>query len=288
MAREIIRRIPWVLGGCVAVVVMAVAVACIIIGTDEKYNVRNRSRCVSYTNNVKPNGEEVRRTASRRVQVRHDDTVQTRAWKEANGFADVSAESFQRLSEKVTLEMSEAERAQMASDKNQVMDELLNRPEIPADYGMQMVALFRDGEQDVVTRDFVVQHIGLYAQALKCRGKYNPESPESASLRRALDEAARETKTIIAAAAFRALSDMSEFDPNIDGHRLDTRLVSCISDSSVSIAARVMAVQLCGERRIGSARSALAALAADAATPETLRRSAIHASVLIDGNSPVR
>ena len=63
--------------------------------------------------------EEDRRAASRLVQVQHDDAVRTMGWKEANGFADVSAESFQRLSEKVTLEMSEAERAQMASDKNQ-------------------------------------------------------------------------------------------------------------------------------------------------------------------------
>ncbi|MBQ6009956.1 MAG: hypothetical protein IJL17_15585 [Kiritimatiellae bacterium] len=32
-----------------------------------------------------------------------------------------------------------------------------------ADYGEQMVVLFRDKEQDVLTRDFAVQHIGLYA-----------------------------------------------------------------------------------------------------------------------------
>ena len=39
--------------------------------------------------------------------------------------------------------------AQAASDKNQVMDELLNQDQIPADYGTQMVALFRDKGQDV-------------------------------------------------------------------------------------------------------------------------------------------
>ena len=37
-----------------------------------------------------------------------------------------------------------------------------------------------------------------------------------------------------------------------------------------------MAVQLCGERRIVSARSALAVLAADAAVPATLRLAASH------------
>ena len=76
--------------------------------------------------------------------------------------------------------------AQAASDKNQVMDELLNQDQIPADYGTQMVALFRDKGQDVLTRDFAVQHIGLYAQALNRRGVYDPESADSRSLRVAL------------------------------------------------------------------------------------------------------
>ena len=73
--------------------------------------------------------------------------------------------------------------AQAASDKNQVMDELLNQDQIPADYGTQMVALFRDKGQDVLTRDFAVQHIGLYAQALQRRGVYDPASADSRSLR---------------------------------------------------------------------------------------------------------
>ena len=81
--------------------------------------------------------------------------------------------------------------AQAASDKNQVMDELLNQDQIPADYGTQMVALFRDKGQDVLTRDFAVQHIGLYAQALNRRGVYDPASADSRSLRAALFDAAR-------------------------------------------------------------------------------------------------
>ena len=71
--------------------------------------------------------------------------------------------------------------SQAASDKNQVMDELLNQDQIPADYGTQMVALFRDPGQDLLTRDFAVQHIGLYAQALRRRGIYDPASISAAS-----------------------------------------------------------------------------------------------------------
>ena len=66
------------------------------------------------------------------------------------------------------------------------MDELLNQPDIPSDYGETMVSLYRDRGQDVLTRDFAVQHIGLYAQALQRRGVYDPESAAARSLRVAL------------------------------------------------------------------------------------------------------
>ena len=188
----------------------------------------------------------------------------------------------ERLAEKIPAWMPSSSRAQMASDKNQLMDELLNRPEIPADYGLQMVALFRDREQDVVTRDFAVQHIGLYAEALNRRGVYRADSVEVRTLRAALDEAAAETKTIVAAAAFRALADMAPFDPHIDGRRLDGRFAACAADSSAAPAARVMAVQLCGEQKVASARPTLVALAADASAPAPLRLSARKASLSMD------
>ena len=164
--------------------------------------------------------------------------------------------------------------AQAASDKNQVMDELLNQDQIPADYGTQMVALFRDRGQDVLTRDFAVQHIGLYAQALNRRGVYDSASAEARTLRLALDEASMDTKTIIAAAAFRALADMSAFDPHVDARRLDVRLAACAGDSSAALASRVMAVHLCGERCVKSAIPALEKICAAPGTSEILRCSA--------------
>ena len=164
--------------------------------------------------------------------------------------------------------------AQAASDMNDVMDEMLNRSEIPADYAETMVALFRDKSQGDVVRDFAVQHIGLYAETLNMRGKYNADSNESAALRDSLWDAADETHTIVAAAAFRALADMAAFDLHIDASRLDSRLASCIADSSASPAARVMAAQLCGERGIVAAKSALSRLAADRREPDPLRLAA--------------
>ena len=54
----------------------------------------------------------------------------------------------------------------LAAEKSLLMDDLLNEEPIPSDYGQVMVGLFRDRGQDVYTRDFAVQHVGLYAEVL--------------------------------------------------------------------------------------------------------------------------
>ena len=161
------------------------------------------------------------------------------------------------------------------------MDEMLNRSDIPADYAEAMVAIFRDKSHGDVIRDFAVQHIGLYAETLQMRGKYEADSSESATLRDALWDAAEETRTIVAVAAFRALADMAAFDPHIDASRLDSRLATCVADLTASPAVRVMAAQLCGERRVAAAKLALAAIAADRREPEPLRLAAANSARLL-------
>lgn len=179
--------------------------------------------------------------------------------------------------------VSETKTRRLASEKNQVMDELLARPDIPSDYGAEMVALYRDRAQDVYTRDFAVQHIGLYAEALNRRGTYDPASREAGELRKTLWAASGETSTIVAAAAFRALADLAGFDPKINARRLDSRLVSCAGDASASSAARVMAVQLCGERGIAASRPLLRRVLSDAATSVPLKKAAEWSLQALDG-----
>ena len=178
--------------------------------------------------------------------------------------------------------------AELASEKNQVMDELLNQPQTPSDYCDVMLGLYRDKSQDVLTRDFAVQHIGLYAQALARRGEYDADAAESRKLRAALFDAAGETRTIIAAAAFRALADMAAFDPRVDTNRLDSLLAACTADASSDPASRLMAVQLCGERRVKSSRPALESIRSDPTAPEILRRSANYSLALIAGTESSR
>lgn len=171
----------------------------------------------------------------------------------------------------------------LAAEKSQLMDDLLDEEPIPCDYGQVMVGLFHDRSQDVYTRDFAVQHIGLYAEALHRRGTYDPSTPEAAQFRKSLDAAADETRTIIAAAAFRALDDVSRFDSKVDARRLESRLIACAADASASPAARVMAVQLCGERKVASSLSLLKRLADDPKENAVVRKSAFRALWALDG-----
>lgn len=175
----------------------------------------------------------------------------------------------------------DADAARRASDLNQVMDALLDQPEIPADYGRTMVSIFRDRSRGVLERSFAVQHIGLYAAALKRRGVYDPS--ESSSLRAALWDASCERDSGVGAAALRALADIEEFDPNVDAGRLNSILVECAVDQGSAPAVRIMAVQLCGERTVRAVRPALESILSDGAAPETLRRSAQYALSRIDG-----
>ena len=198
----------------------------------------------------------------------------------------VPAEAASAFAERPSPRATAQERRQAASDKNQRMDELLDLPSIPADYGATMVALYRDDTQDVLTRDFAVQHIGLYAQALHRAGSYDAGSDDARLCRTALLDAAGETGTIVAAAAFRALSDLAGFDSHIEAGRLDEMLVSCAGDGAASTAARVMAVQLCGERAIASSRASLGHILDDPSAPVPLRKAAQWSLSRLEKDSP--
>ncbi|MCR5750423.1 MAG: hypothetical protein K6G91_00540 [Kiritimatiellae bacterium] len=64
------------------------------------------------------------------------------------------------------------------------------------------------------------------------------------------------------------------FDYRIDAGRLDSMIAASVSDASFAPAVRVMAVQLCGERRIISAKDGLVRIVGNPAESTALRRAA--------------
>ena len=151
-----------------------------------------------------------------------------------------------------------------ASEKNQAMDRLMAGSDMaPEDFSSLMRRLHTDGKQDELTRNFAVQHLGLYVQRRVRLGEYDPNSREALEIRSTLEAAADETHSTVAGPAFKALAELAAVDPAVVEGGLDARLVSCAGDNSANVPTRVIAVQLCGARRLAAARPALEAILAD-------------------------
>ncbi len=165
-----------------------------------------------------------------------------------------------------------------ASEKNQAMDRLMSgRDMAPEDFSALMRRLHADGAQDELTRNFAVQHLGLYVQRRIRLGEYNPDSREALEIRSTLEAAADETHSTVAGPAFKALAELAAVDPAVVEGGLDARLVSCVGDASANVPTRVIAVQLCGARRLAAARPALEAILADPKTGTVLKLAARRA-----------
>ena len=84
-----------------------------------------------------------------------------------------------------------------ASEKNQAMDRLMaGRDMAPDDFSALMRRLHADGKQDELTRNFAVQHLGLYVQRRIRLGEYNPDSREALEIRSTLEKALAELAAV--------------------------------------------------------------------------------------------
>ena len=169
----------------------------------------------------------------------------------------------------------------VASLKNQVMDKLLEQQSLPADYGAEMIGLYRNRANDELLRNFAVQHLELYAGTLAVRGGYDAASDQALKIRSALDAASRETDSSIGGAALLGLERLSRLDAKIDRSALATRAAACAANASSDLQTRIAAIQVCGEMRIKTSAATLRALADDPAANTVLRLSARHSLSLL-------
>ena len=169
----------------------------------------------------------------------------------------------------------------VASLKNQVMEKLLEQQTLPADYGAEMIGLYRNRANDMLLRNFAVQHLERYVDALAIRGGYDATSGDAVKIRSTMDAASRETESSIGGTALLGLERLSQLDPTIDRDAIATRAASCAANASTHLQTRIAAVQLCGEMQIKSSVSTLRALADDQSANTVLRLSAKHSLSLL-------
>jgi hypothetical protein len=158
---------------------------------------------------------------------------------------------------------------------------LLEQKTLPADYGTEMIGLYRNRANDELLRNFAVQHLDLYASAKAVRGGYDGASDEALKIRSALDAASRETDSSIGGTALLGLERLSRLDAQVDRAAIATRAAACAANASSELQTRIAAVQVCGEMRIKTSAATLRALADDPAANTVLRLSARHSLSLL-------
>lgn len=71
----------------------------------------------------------------------------------------------------------------MASDSNQEMDRNLAVADLSPSYAEEMIAMWRDRENDELVRNFAIQHLERYARECVVRGTWNPDASDAADVR---------------------------------------------------------------------------------------------------------
>jgi len=126
--------------------------------------------------------------------------------------------------------------------RNVLMDKLAESPALPAGLVGMLVAIYQDPAQDIVMRDYAVQHLTpVYAQA---------SAEEKVAVQQTLWAAVAETDSSIAGTALLALRDLGEAHPEFEPTKLGAAALKLAEDDRSGELSRITAVQLCGRMGI--------------------------------------
>jgi len=144
--------------------------------------------------------------------------------------------------------------------RNEMMDKLAKAPAPPAGLAGVLVAIYQDPAQDIVMRDYAVQHMTpVYARA---------NAEEQAALRQTLWQAVEETDSSIAGTALLALRALAQDHPEIEPDKLGQAALKLAGDDRCGELSRITALQVCGRMGLGQAAPILRQLAqADGSVP---------------------
>ena len=137
--------------------------------------------------------------------------------------------------------------------RNEMMDKLAETPTLPAGLAGVLVAIYRDPAQDLVMRDYAVQHVTpVYARA---------SAEEKATLQQILWSAVAETDSSIAGTALLALRDLATDHREIQANKLGEAALKLAVDDHCGELSRITALQVCGRLGLNQAAPLLLQLA---------------------------
>jgi len=140
--------------------------------------------------------------------------------------------------------------------RNELLDKFVQQEVLPAGLPDLLVAIYQDHDQDVVMRDYAVQHMApAYERA---------DAENQAKLQAAMWQATTETDTSIAGTALLALLDMSQSGSSLDRGRIAKTASNLAMDNQCGELSRITAVQVCGRMNVGQALPVIEQLAQQA------------------------
>jgi hypothetical protein len=155
--------------------------------------------------------------------------------------------------------------------RNVMLDEIVQQAVLPRGFSDLLVAIYQDTAQDVVARDYAVQHMAPVYERVS--------ASEQAKLQAALWQATTETDTSIAGTALLALlgvvggsgsvlidsgADATERVPPVDKVRLAQTALKLAANDRCGELARITAVQVCGRMAVEQALPVVQQLAQEA------------------------
>ena len=130
--------------------------------------------------------------------------------------------------------------------RNELLDKLADAAELPAELAGVLVAIYQDPAQDIVMRDYAVQHVTpVYART---------SAEEKATLQQILWSAVAETDSSLAGTALLALRDLATDHREIQANKLGEAALKLAGDTHCGELSRITAFQLCA--RLGLTQAA--------------------------------
>ncbi len=137
--------------------------------------------------------------------------------------------------------------------RNGIMDKLAEQRALPAGLVQALVAIYQDPAQDIVMRDYAVQHMTpVYARA---------SAEEKTTLQQTLWQAAEETDSSIAGTALLALRDLAQDHREFEPDKLGEVALRLAGDERSGELSRITALQICGRLGLNQAAPLLLQLA---------------------------
>ena len=133
------------------------------------------------------------------------------------------------------------------SVRNDTLDLLLRQTQLPPDLGKNMVAIFRDHEQNKVWRDYCVQHFAPYCKAKWNNGDISLDDPDWIAVSNAFFDAVKETDSTIAGTALIGMEMLSQTHTVLSRETVGQLASTLALDDNCGEPARITALCVCGQ-----------------------------------------